>query len=556
VCSTWKHVAGDAGWGGVVAESVASGSNEPLWIVYPIDCHDQILELIDESVAMLTPAMRWRATFSTFAANIPPDVDCKIRFVPAGTEEARFAASSGKAIDLTRSPSITTASQWVERARGVIRPDLEAPATKLNSMLALDTSQDLEPVQSAWSVEDDQAVAPPPPPGPPSLPPEVLSRGQRSKFRWAVVIAAALLLLLGSTWAVARHLAGLPLLPGNEIAAPSPSPVTPKAEPVREPIRVVPPARPPETLTFPVFYDQKQLLAWALNQPTETSPLPDPIRLRGRLRLPPVSLPSTDDVAASEHEPQLPQSDADEKVSEAAATLVAWGADAQTLTPPAPLRVETTKLSDGAQTLTVERFPYVPDAIAGASVYWSRESGDLIALVNLRWSTESIGVQFDKGDTRAVAAQAAAYREYAWQVSRLAELIDAIRVHTEALPPELQTTASTFLASWLRVDNDARVRVLIRDPTVAFELASKTTELNTKLQAKSAEIDKPLTKPQQAALLKIISVCGRFEQACSELARAHATLKSGLRVEVPELKFLDADGRLLRSVPIQFHFSL
>jgi hypothetical protein len=529
VCSAWKNVAGDAGWGGVVAEAVASGGGEPLWIVYPLDSHDWILEMIDEAISLLSPAMRWRATFSTFAANIPPDVDCKIRCVPAGTNEARFAISGGKAIDLTRSPAITTASQWVERARGVIRPDRDAPASSGESINVLEEAAEPQAVRSAWSIAAESTEAPPPPPGPPSLPPEVLAvRGRRrSLFVAAAVIGVVT--LLGSTWTVARHLAGLPLLPGTD-QVPSPSPPVPAVteipDRVEEPIEV--PA-PTETLTFRVSYDRKQLLAWVLDRPEPSSPLPSPIRLRGRLRLP--SAPAASDQASQ--------------------TLVAWGGDAQGFGPPEPLRLETTRLTDAAETLTAERLPYVPAAIDGAAVYWSDATADLIAVIEWQTSQQNFST-----DEAVSAEQVAAYRSYAVQLSRLAGLIDAIRRHSDVLPGGLKATAAAFLASWLRVDDEARVRVLMREPSVAANLAADATELSERLQEKAATANDPLTKPEQAALLKVVSLCGRFGRVSDELARAHATLTSGLRVDVPELQFLDADGNTLRQLPIQFHFSL
>ncbi len=538
VCSAWKNVAGDAGWGGVVAEAVASGGSEPLWIVYPLDSHDWVLEMMDEAISLLPPAMRWRATFSTFAVNIPPDVDCKIRCVPAGTNEARFAVSGGKAIDLTRSPAITTASQWVERARGVIRPDRDVPASSGESINVLDAIGEPQTLRSAWSIAAEQTAAPPPPPGPPSLPPEILAgRGRRR----SVLIAAAVVgvvLLFGSTWAVARHLAGLSLLPGND-HPPSPPPVPAVAEiPDRaeEPVEVTVPT---ETLDFRVFYDRKQMLAWVLDRPDPSSSLPGPIRLRGRLRLPPPA-----------------------DSGDASQMLVAWGGDAQGIGPPEPLRIETTKLTDTAETLTAERLPYVPAAIDGAAIYWSEATADLIAVIE--WeasqrhaakptSTDPFTRAFDAA---ASAEQIAAYRSYAVQLSRLAGLIDAIRLHTDALPAGLKGTAQPFLASWLRVDDEARVRVLMRAPSVAANLAVDANGLSERLQEKAATIGDRLTQPQQAALLKVVSLCGRFGQVSDELARAHDTLTSGLRVDVPELQFLDAEGNTLRLVPIQFHFSL
>ena len=100
VCSMWEQIKGDAGWGGIVAEAFSKPTGKPIWIVFRLEQSEQLLELIGEAIALLSPAQRWNATFSTYFTNLPPDIDCKVRCVLEGTDEARLAPARGAVIEL------------------------------------------------------------------------------------------------------------------------------------------------------------------------------------------------------------------------------------------------------------------------------------------------------------------------------------------------------------------------------------------------------------------------------------------------------------------------
>ena len=117
VCESWERIAGDAGWGGVVANAWMQPSNKPTWIVFSEEQSSQMLNLIAESIAILPPPKRWQATFSTYVTTLPPDIDCRVRCVVAGSEEARMAAARGTVIDLTRPLGSPAAGAHVEAAR-------------------------------------------------------------------------------------------------------------------------------------------------------------------------------------------------------------------------------------------------------------------------------------------------------------------------------------------------------------------------------------------------------------------------------------------------------
>ena len=111
-----ERIAGDAGWGGVVANAWLQPAPKPLWIIFNEDQASRLLELIQEATAILPDKQRWQATFSTYFTNLPPDVQCRVRCVIAGSDEARMSIARGTVIDLTKplpaippSPAVTAA---------------------------------------------------------------------------------------------------------------------------------------------------------------------------------------------------------------------------------------------------------------------------------------------------------------------------------------------------------------------------------------------------------------------------------------------------------------
>ncbi|WP_182865804.1 hypothetical protein [Stieleria mannarensis] len=531
ICTAWKSVAGDSGWGGVVAEAIAQGDATPLWVIYPLDQRGRLLELIDESISLLPAAQRWRATFNTFAANIPPDVECKVRFVPVGTEEARFAASSGKAIDLTKHPTITTASQWVERARGVIRGDTGNPlsggALSGASFTAVQEPDAAPPVESSWSSDEDVVSGPPPSIEPPSLPLELIRGKQKRKQLVIAVAILAAVVGLGATWTVARLMAGLPILPGS---APPPVPPMPVdiTPPMDEETPVVVPKAPvpAETHDLVLHYDKKQLSAYAAENPSDETPLPNPVSLRGYVRLKPVS-----DAAGAV--PDIKQT-----------RSVAWGGTATPLGEPQELVVRTTQLTERTQSMNVQRIPSVPESLGPTQMYWSRETGDLIAIADVDWTSQ----------TGFLGEQAQAYRDVAIQLSRFAKLADSIDAESDHLPANLKEVIEAFFRHLFPGKGDARIDSLIRRAG-GVDLSEAATKLKAALRAKLESSSKALTKEQQAALVQIVDDCGQLSQVAAELHAGFGVLETGHRVEVPELKFLESESVVLRRVPLHIHFS-
>jgi len=215
VCQCWKQATGDAGWGGVAAESIANPVSKPLWIIFSIKQSASLLGLINESIALLPEAGRWRATFSTYYTNLPPEIDCKIRCVLAGTEEAKLAPARGTVIDLTKNLTPAPVSAYVETARtGVVMAKVIAPMpASLGGHPSSRAPSPLEVIDgdSLWS--DEFSLQPPAvlgkPPGlalankpslPPQLPAGALSgegdKGSRGRIGWAIGISALAIVLL------------------------------------------------------------------------------------------------------------------------------------------------------------------------------------------------------------------------------------------------------------------------------------------------------------------------------------------------------------------------
>lgn len=539
ICSAWKSIAGDAGWGGVVAEAILQGDAQPLWVIYPLSYEKQLLELIDESISLLPVAQRWRATFNTFAANIPPDVECKVRFVPEGTDEAKFAASGGKAINLTKHQSITTASQWVERARGAFR--IEAGITSPTSgFTAVQDEEGVAPVESAWSSDDDTPPGPPPPTGPPELPPELISRPQKRRQLAIAAVVLAAVVGLGATWTVARLMAGLPVLPGS---APPPVPQMPIdiTPPIDEKKPVVAPAPVPvEALELTLHYDKKQILAWASGDPDMETPLPKPVSLRGYVRL---DMSKAEDSKGSTDAKTAAKKAKTPSRDIAATKLISWGDDAQPPGEPEELLVQATTLTAGAQPMTVERLPYSPQALGPTTLYWNRETGDLIAIADLDFSD----------DTDFLADQRDAYRSYAVNVSAIARLAGSIESESEQLPQVLKDATNSFVRRLFPGRGESRISSLIRRGS-GVDLSEEATKLGESLQEKAKTTKLP-EKEQLAALVSVVSDCVHLAQASTELRRAIAVLEKGQSVKVPELKFLESEKVTLRRVPLQIHFS-
>lgn len=144
VCDNWREVTGDAGWGGQLVAWLKQ-STKPIWLIYDPMQHVQLLGLLVESFALLPEADRWKYTFATYFSGLPSDVDCRIRGVVSGSDEARLASARGHVIDLTRKAPLTAASVWIDAARTGAVPSAPVTPSGVSAM-----QLDPDPVLGAW----------------------------------------------------------------------------------------------------------------------------------------------------------------------------------------------------------------------------------------------------------------------------------------------------------------------------------------------------------------------------------------------------------------------
>lgn len=121
-CREWQRVAGDAGWAGVLAESVHNRGALPTSIIFAAGT--DVLPLALEALRLIRPEQRWDVTFSTFYTRLPAGVDCQWRFILEDTDEARAARrdSQARLIDLTTRLGAASGGDLVDAARTGQRP--------------------------------------------------------------------------------------------------------------------------------------------------------------------------------------------------------------------------------------------------------------------------------------------------------------------------------------------------------------------------------------------------------------------------------------------------
>lgn len=118
-CSAWERFAGDAGWGGVLAEHFLASPQKCACILFDPLRHKNLIELVQESILLLPRDVRWNVCFNTYFTTLPAGVNCNWRFLPAGPEAERVVRRSPGAlvIDLTRPLPAAEGGQLVLLAR-------------------------------------------------------------------------------------------------------------------------------------------------------------------------------------------------------------------------------------------------------------------------------------------------------------------------------------------------------------------------------------------------------------------------------------------------------
>ena len=240
VCKHWQRLTGDAGWGGVLAESAISRGAQPAFVIFPPpapnDNQDQLLHLVAESLKLVPPNKRWDVTFSTYYTELLVSETCQWRFVMEGTKEAQALRSNPHAryIDLcSRGPA--PESDLAVAARGLLpppwtaAPQSPAPASKpargpRPAAAAQDPLDTLLPVESAAAEPILQPAAAATLPPQHGAPPNPFARPKKRVNYW-LFVAIALMFMMPVMFIGGYFAAGgfNPKLPAQTAANDSPS---------------------------------------------------------------------------------------------------------------------------------------------------------------------------------------------------------------------------------------------------------------------------------------------------------------------------------------------
>ncbi|MDR0520293.1 MAG: hypothetical protein LBH00_00405 [Planctomycetaceae bacterium] len=114
-CPAWQEITGDAGWGGVLAETALTGQAAVI-LFRP---EQNLLPLFIEALAMVPHGYLWQTTFSTYFTGLPENMFCQWKGVLAGSREASQILPDPDVlvIDLTVPAKPAPAGKYVEFAR-------------------------------------------------------------------------------------------------------------------------------------------------------------------------------------------------------------------------------------------------------------------------------------------------------------------------------------------------------------------------------------------------------------------------------------------------------
>ncbi len=238
ICRLWQQFAGDAGWGGVLAEAAIERPKTPVTLIFRPGLDP--LGLVAESLALLPPERRWAVTFSTYFTKLPPGVECQWRCALEGSAEAN--ARQGLVIDLCRPLAAATGGPYLTAARSgqlpvaaravnkpalpkpvgayragdlelahLLQPDEPAPQNELHAAFAADSFGALQPLPPMQSGEDLYGS---------TAPTGYVRRNRNQSARWPIYAAstALALILFGGGALLLRVISG-----GKEIAQTAPA---------------------------------------------------------------------------------------------------------------------------------------------------------------------------------------------------------------------------------------------------------------------------------------------------------------------------------------------
>jgi len=89
VCRHWQSLTGDAGWAGVLADSLEKNPPRQMHLIFSPGM--DLLPLVAEAISLVPPSKRWLVTFSTYFTGLPQGIPCLWRFVLKDSPEAAQA---------------------------------------------------------------------------------------------------------------------------------------------------------------------------------------------------------------------------------------------------------------------------------------------------------------------------------------------------------------------------------------------------------------------------------------------------------------------------------
>jgi hypothetical protein len=165
-CPFWRELTGDAGWAGILAETVQTGQQAVL-IFQP---SMNILPLFLEAIALLPAELHWKGTFSTYYfKDLPEHTACQWKAVLADSPivERLLKNNDQLVLDLTKPLGMIPDGEYVEFARTGLEetlPKKEIPENPFHS-------QELTDNEHSVSIENlfqpaNQSTVPDTPPMP------------------------------------------------------------------------------------------------------------------------------------------------------------------------------------------------------------------------------------------------------------------------------------------------------------------------------------------------------------------------------------------------------
>jgi hypothetical protein len=147
----WEAAGFDAGWAGVVAQTLLDAPAATVCVVLPEEI--ELLPLVVDLFALLPSERRWLVTFSTRFQRLPAGVRCQLRFLRAGATGVRAMLSEPgvRVIEAARGASAGDgAAARAAREGAFVEPTVrEPPNLRVNPVLKRGPVVDDEPVLRA-----------------------------------------------------------------------------------------------------------------------------------------------------------------------------------------------------------------------------------------------------------------------------------------------------------------------------------------------------------------------------------------------------------------------